>query len=93
MAVTYLIWDAFLAERINHNRKRSVTNFLQKELGKIKNRLPSASDVQIHFYPRIALISGQSPFNTKLLFILGSFQNDVKTNLVLPDHAQQALST
>ena len=35
MAVTYLIRDAFLAERINHNRKRSVTNFLQKELGKI----------------------------------------------------------
>ena len=56
-------------------------------------RLPSATDVQIHFYPRIALISRQRPFNTKLLFILGSFQNDVKTNLVLPDHAQQALST
>ena len=35
MAVTYLFNDAFLAERINHNRKRSVTNFLQKELGKI----------------------------------------------------------
>ena len=35
MAATYLIKDAFLAERIIHNRKRSVTNFLQKELGKI----------------------------------------------------------